>query len=59
MWWHNLENFFVELKDAPSAFTGEIIYSYFRNNPENLRIIAFRPRHIDRLRKMLKAWIWM
>lgn len=45
---------FVELKDAPTPITEEIIFSYFKNNPENLRIIAFRPRHIDKLRKMNK-----
>lgn len=46
---------FIELKDSPTSITEEIIYEYFRNNVENLRIIAFRPRHIDRLRKMNKS----
>ena len=46
---------FVELKDAPTAITEEIIFSYFRDHPENLRIIGFRPRHINHLRKMNKA----
>ncbi|MBA2403476.1 MAG: hypothetical protein H0V66_01785 [Bdellovibrionales bacterium] len=46
---------FIELKDAPSPITEEIIHYYFKDHPENLRIISFRPRHIDNLRKMKKA----
>jgi glycerophosphoryl diester phosphodiesterase len=43
---------FVELKDEPSASTEETIHHFFQGHSENLRIIAFRPKNIDHLRKM-------
>lgn len=46
---------FVELKDEPTLVTEEILYYYFQDFPENLRIISLKPKYIKRLRTMNPA----
>jgi len=41
---------FIELKDRPTEYTRKVIAHYFRNNPENLRLIAFDTPNMDFLK---------
>lgn len=43
---------FLELKDKPTLKTKKLIQQYFSNSPERLRIISFKARFFDHLKKV-------